>query len=133
MWWLLGGSSSRKFRNTRHVASRTSDICAKDMLEVSATNQKLERQSMEIGEGTEVGWSKMGRRGTAWQFVPHRTTVGNGTRTVGESVPQWVFPESSFFDHRFVTIFGVAMKNKNEGILDMQRMRVVNRRVEPRW
>ena len=41
---LLGGRLSRKFRNTRHVASRTSDICAKDMLEVSATNQKLGRQ-----------------------------------------------------------------------------------------
>ena len=52
---LLGGRLSRKFRNTRHVASRTSDICAKDMLEVSATNQKLGRQSMEIGDGTEVG------------------------------------------------------------------------------
>ena len=78
---LLGGSSSRKFRNTRHVASITSDICAKDMLEVSATNQKLGRHSMEKGEDTEIGWSKMGRRGTVWQFVPHHTTVGNGNRT----------------------------------------------------
>ena len=34
---LLGGRLSRKFRNTRHVASITSDICAKDMLRLRRT------------------------------------------------------------------------------------------------
>ena len=43
-----------------------------------------------------------------------------------------LFPESSFFSYRFVTTFGVAMKNKNQEILDMQQKRAVNRGVEPR-
>ena len=55
-----------------------------------------------------------------------------GLGAVGESVSV-VFPESSFFSYRFVTTFGVAMKNKNQEILDMQRKRAVNRGVEPRW
>ena len=46
---------ARSVENERHLRKRHVEV---------ATNQKLERQSMEIGDDTAVGWSKMGRRGT---------------------------------------------------------------------
>jgi len=134
---VSGGSLIRKFRNTIEHEARSVDNkrrLRKRHVEVSATNQKLGRQSMETREGTEVGRSKMGRRGTVWQFVPHLTTVGNGNRT---GCGGWKcvsgFPGVFLFWLPFRDDFCCEMKNKNQGILDMQRKWAVNRGVEPRW
>ena len=106
---LLGGRLSRKFRNTRHVASRTSDICAKDMLRLRRTrssNGRAWKQERAQKQG-EVKWDVVAlydslcRTALLWAME-----IGLGA--VGESVSV-VFPESSFFSHRFVltTFIGV--------------------------